>query len=404
MPSVRRSPWVFFYRHDGTFVDVPRLLEGSVELTPLRRTLAISILKGEEYVVSADELALLFAIPSDTWIASDEVATGSSATLERLARRGLVVTDDADEELTELRRRDQRLTDDQWHPYAALYHFLTRWRDVDVEQLPAWAGETGTATRLLNEADVAELVRRLGTPPRPFADVAGPHYELPLTRRRGRLYETLARRKTSRAFDARVPVTADELGTVLYYTFGCRGIAEAFGGLVAVKKTSPSGGALHPVEAYPLIANVEGIAPGLYHYDVESHALRLVETLSRNSARRLARHLTAGQSYFGAAHVLVVLAARFPRSFWKYRRHQRAYAVLLMDAGHLSQTFSLVCTELGLGAFVTAAVNGANAEERLGLDPTREGVLAIVGCGRPSAERSELEPEFAPFAPRRADS
>jgi hypothetical protein len=37
-------------------------------------------------------------------------------------------------------------------------------------------------------------------------------------------------------------------------------------------------------------------------------------------------------------------------------------------------------------------VNGTDAEERLGLEPFAEGVLAITGCGRPSPSGSPLEP------------
>jgi hypothetical protein len=58
-----------------------------------------------------------------------------------------------------------------------------------------------------------------------------------------------------------------------------------------------------------------------------------------------------------------------------------------------------VCTELGLGAFVTAAVNGANIEEQLGLDPFTEGALAICGCGRPATDE-ELDMNFEPYVPR----
>ena len=65
-----------------------------------------------------------------------------------------------------------------------------------------------------------------------------------------------------------------------------------------------------------------------------------------------------------------------------------------MDVGHLSQTLYLVCAELGLGAFVTAAVNGANIEERLGLEPFVEGAIAITGCGRRAPGGSPLEPSF----------
>jgi nitroreductase len=70
---------------------------------------------------------------------------------------------------------------------------------------------------------------------------------------------------------------------------------------------------------------------------------------------------------------------------------------MLMDAGHLSQTFYLVCTDLGLGAFVTAAINGAKIEERLGVDPTRHGALAICGCGPAGPAAPGLEPPFGPY-------
>ena len=73
----------------------------------------------------------------------------------------------------------------------------------------------------------------------------------------------------------------------------------------------------------------------------------------------------------------------------------------LMDAGHLSQTFYLVCAELSLGAFVTAAINNADVDERLGLDGFAEGSLAIVCCGPLVEESSYLQPEFTPYRPSR---
>ena len=74
-----------------------------------------------------------------------------------------------------------------------------------------------------------------------------------------------------------------------------------------------------------------------------------------------------------------------------------------MDAAHLSQTLYLVATELGLGAFVTAAVNNGDIDDRLGIDGYREGALAICGFGRPAAELSPIDPEFVPFVPRAPD-
>src|SRR3990172_9215618 len=91
-------------------------------------------------------------------------------------------------------------------------------------------------------------------------------------------------------------------------------------------------------------------------------SLAFLEPLSRRRCRDLASQFTAGQDYARRAGALFIMATRFYRNFWKYRRHAKSYKVLLMDAAHLSQTFYLLCAELGLRALFTAAANGANAD------------------------------------------
>ena len=85
---------------------------------------------------------------------------------------------------------------------------------------------------------------------------------------------------------------------------------------------------------------------------------------------------------------------RFARSFWKYRRHAKILRAILLEAGHLSQTFYLLCTQLGLGPYITAAIDDAELERALELDPLFEAPLAVCGCGRAPAQRSPLDPEF----------
>jgi SagB-type dehydrogenase family enzyme len=87
----------------------------------------------------------------------------------------------------------------------------------------------------------------------------------------------------------------------------------------------------------------------------------------------------------------VIPAARFRRNFWKYRNHAKAYRALVLDVGHLSQTLYLAATELGLAAFITAAINDNDIETAFGLDPLEESPLAVCGFGHRAAERSEVE-------------
>jgi SagB-type dehydrogenase family enzyme len=150
---------------------------------------------------------------------------------------------------------------------------------------------------------------------------------------------------------------------------------------------------LHPIEAYPLVTNVEGLEAGLYHYDAERHALELLERLEPDAAVAVATQFVCGQTYFGSAHVLLLLSARFKRSHWKYGGHPKAYASVLLDAGHLSQTLYLVATELGLGAFVTTVINNAEIDERLGVNGIDEGAVAVCGLGV-SGGSSPFDPVF----------
>ena len=150
-----------------------------------------------------------------------------------------------------------------------------------------------------------------------------------------------------------------------------------------------------PTDAYLIVTNVAGVPCGIYQYCAEDHTLVSLSELDAAQARSTATSFATGQYYFGAAHVSFILTARFYRNHWKYRHHHKAYTAILMDAAHLSQTLYLVSGELGLGAYVTIAINGWDIEEGLGLDGVSEGVIAMAGCGPRAASLSRLEPQFS---------
>ena len=89
-----------------------------------------------------------------------------------------------------------------------------------------------------------------------------------------------------------------------------------------------------------------------------------------------------------------MLAPRFGRNFWKYRNHPKAYRVAILDVGHLSQSLQVAATPLGLGTFVTAAINEVDIERALGLDGFDESPLAVCGIGirADAMTTSELDP------------
>lgn len=185
----------------------------------------------------------------------------------------------------------------------------------------------------------------------------------------------LFKRRTHREFSAR-NLSFDDLSQLLYCTWGVSEYRPSILGLFP-RKTSPSGGARHPVEAYVLAMKVEGLAAGLYHYDCQRHCLEL---LHRGPMQRKAVEYCAGQTYVENAAALFLMTAVFPRSIWKYR-FARAYRVVMLDAGHLCQTFCLTATFLGLAPFCTAALKDSSIEKDLGLDGINESVIYAAGVG-----------------------
>ena len=249
-----------------------------------------------------------------------------------------------------------------WLPEAS-FHFATK----DVEYLPP---STRLFRRYLAESPQPPLLKSYRKAHR---------IQLPTQAKADSQFErVLLARKTHREF-SRKRVPLEVISTLLRYTWGVTGRIDAppFGRLF--HKTSPSGGARHPGEVYLLAMRVEGLAQGLYHYDCLHHRLERLRSLS---AVPKAVAYAAGQDFVGDASALFIMTAVFPRVLWKYR-FARSYRVVLLDAGHLCQTFCLVATWLGLAPFCTAAFEDSLIERDLGLDGIRESALYVAGVGTP---------------------
>src|SRR5690606_31898261 len=124
----------------------------------------------------------------------------------------------------------------------------------------------------------------------------------------------LDKRSSCRNFDTTRDLPQGQFAQVLERVFAARGQAHAADDFDVLKKTSPSGGALHPTEAYLFVQHVEGIEPGIYHYRPLEHALDpLPWSGSGEDLNHLVELAVVGQHWFADAHVVVVLAPRFLR-------------------------------------------------------------------------------------------
>ena len=255
-----------------------------------------------------------------------------------------------------------------WDPLAAQYHFGTR----DIPILRGRAAEDYDA-HLASRA-------RLSPPPSPFKKPKGRGARLPDPTVDGEFAEVLLSRRTWRGFGAR-KITRTDLASVLNLTFGYQMIGRTQGGLVLFK-TSPSGGACHPIEAYVLALRVAGLARGLYYY---SPRTRRLYRIRRGASPRLAVEYLAGQSCYKGAAALVFMTAVLPRVWWRYPG-ARSYRAVLLDAGHVCQTFCLVATWRNLAPFCTMAIDYGRIEDDLRIDGTREILLYAAGVGSKPAD------------------
>jgi len=193
----------------------------------------------------------------------------------------------------------------------------------------------------------------------------------------GEFERVLLRRRTHRRFAAG-RISLEQVSGILGLTWGIKGYLQWPGLGRLLLKTSPSGGARHPLEVYVFSLRVAGLSRGVYHYRADGNALELLR--SGASEDHLVK-LCAGQDWIRHCSALFVMTAILPRVMWRYR-FSRAYRVVLLEAGHFCQTFCLVATWLGLAPFCTAALVDTELEEVLGLDGASETVLYAAGIGR----------------------
>ena len=188
--------------------------------------------------------------------------------------------------------------------------------------------------------------------------------------------DVLMRRRTARRFANR-PVSESALSKLLYFSWGMTATVDNPLGDVFIRKTSPSGGSLHPIEVYPIVLNVEGVPKGCYHYSVRRHGL---EELSRDDPAPWIVAACGDQEWVAEAGVIFLCTAFLPRTAWKYD-YARVARTVVSEIGYTGQTAFLAAGWLGLGAFTTAALRDEIFEDVLGLDPTREPVFSVTGAG-----------------------
>lgn len=342
-PRLRRSPHIVGHWAGGRF-GLRNYLEGTaIEIEPGM----LGVLQYFGRWRSATDLEA--RCPS-------ELRPQLSRLIERLLRASILLAHDSEAAY----RAALASSWEPWSPDAGFSHFATRKPTIRYDDEETGA-ESPSAEAPPSQAK--RHTRQRGT-------------ALPAGAMEGELPRLLVERRTWRAHSRRA-LSRQDLGTLLDLTWGTRQWCDTEDGRRVPLKTSPSGGACHPIEVYMLAVRVAGVSPGLYHYLHAEH--RLERLRSGASAAMIGRYIP-GQPRFRGAAALFLMTAVWDRAQWRYK-FPRAYRSVLLEAGHFCQTFALVATWLGLAPFQTALFDDAFVEEQMGVDGIRECFVYGAGVG-----------------------
>jgi SagB-type dehydrogenase family enzyme len=193
--------------------------------------------------------------------------------------------------------------------------------------------------------------------------------------------------------DGDAPVGLEVLSHLLFHAAG---ISRTFRSDVGEFhfRTYACAGALYPVEVYVVAGEVEGLAPGVYHYAPLEHGLiRLREGDFRGSVGLAGAHP-------GAASL--ILTGIPWRTAWKYAA--RGFRHLYWDAGMMLANLLASAAALGARARIHLGFVDGAANDVLGLDGHTEFALCAVAIGRGPAtgpvDVPDLDREVEPVSAR----
>ncbi len=185
----------------------------------------------------------------------------------------------------------------------------------------------------------------------------------PLLKGKISLEETLQQRRSIREY-SNESVSLGELSQLLW---AAQGITSSQG-----FRTTPSAGALYPLEVYAINAT------GIYHYNPPNHSL---EKISSENVQDDLTKAALNQNAVRQAPLKLVITGVFERTTVKYG--DRAERYILLEAGHAAQNVLLECTSLGLGAVPIGAFDDVMVREVIQA-PANHQPLYIIPIGHVS--------------------
>ncbi len=174
-------------------------------------------------------------------------------------------------------------------------------------------------------------------------------------------------------------INVAEMAAILQHSYGVTGELREKNDMyptLPLRATCSAGG-LYPLEIYPVVLNVDGLASGVYHYSVMDHALEL---LRQEDVSACYPDFASQQAMCQSANVIFLITAVMRRTLSKYKH--RGYRFIMNDAGALCQSLYLTSAAVGASCSAWGGFCDDQAGEYLGIDNVDEVVVLgfVVGA------------------------
>jgi SagB-type dehydrogenase family enzyme len=176
------------------------------------------------------------------------------------------------------------------------------------------------------------------------------------------------------------------LSRVLYLSAGITKRKRYPGGEILFR-AYPNTGALHHIDLYLVAGELPGLSAGVYHFGPHDFALR---RLREGDYRAVLVEASGRSPDLGRAPVVIASASTYWRNAWKYEA--RAYRHCFWDGGTLHANLLAAAGSAQLEPRLVMSFADRPVERLLGLDPEREGAIALVALGRSGRKAPPARP------------
>jgi SagB-type dehydrogenase family enzyme len=183
-------------------------------------------------------------------------------------------------------------------------------------------------------------------------------------------------------------VSLRRLSTLLHLAQGITSVTGGPGGEFH-RRAAPSGGALYPIVTHVAVGDVDGLEPGIYHYEPKSHALHRIRA---GDPRAELAAAVAHPQHVARAPFALVLSAYYYKTSRKYG--ERGYRYALLDGGHVAVNAAIGGAALDLAHAMIGRFDDAKLDALIGVDSDQQGTLLVMPFGAPADHVAATEPVF----------